>query len=155
MKIIPAFETSDKKRFFVESDARDHERGVDFSNLLSTACRTDPEFARLDTDLLVKFMFKHGSTVGKLADAPIAAMRPTGGTVNPAVLDKLAAENPLHPSDRFAKLAGERAKGEAVEDTSDWREKLPKTRAPLPPSVEAMARRAVEDENYDRKPGNL
>jgi hypothetical protein len=78
MKIIPAFETPDKSRFFREEEARMHERRCDFNNLVETAVRSHPSFARLDHELLVDFLMKHGSTAGKLADSPILPQRSFG-----------------------------------------------------------------------------
>lgn len=72
MKLIPAFETPDRKRFFDENEARDHERRYDFGNLIDVAVRGNPQFARLDRELLLDFLTKHGSTAGRLADSPIS-----------------------------------------------------------------------------------
>lgn len=83
MKQIPAFETPDKKRFFNEDEARTHERRYDFSNLVDSAVRGDAKFARLDRELLLDFLTKHGSTAGKLADAAILPER-LHGSFTPA-----------------------------------------------------------------------
>ena len=71
MKIIPAFETPDKQRFFDEKEARTHERRYDFGNQIDTAVRSNPQFANLDRALLIDYFMQHGSTIGKLADSPI------------------------------------------------------------------------------------
>ena len=71
MKIIPAFETPDKQRFFDEKEARTHERRYDFGNQIDTAVRSNPQFAKLDRALLIDYFMQHGSTIGKLADSPI------------------------------------------------------------------------------------
>jgi hypothetical protein len=75
MKHISAFETPDKKRFFNEDEARTHERRYDFGNLFDTAVRGNSQFARLDRELLLDLLMKHGSTIGKLADAAILPER--------------------------------------------------------------------------------
>lgn len=72
MKKIIAYETPDKQRFFDENEARNHERRYDFGNQIDTAVRSNPQFARLDRDLLIDYFMQHGSTIGKLADSPIS-----------------------------------------------------------------------------------
>ena len=72
MRKIIAFETPDNQRFFNETAARTHERRYDFGNQIDTAVRSEPQFARLDRGLLIDYFMKHGSTIGKLADSPIA-----------------------------------------------------------------------------------
>lgn len=69
MRKIIAFETPDNQRFFNETEARTHERRYDFGNQIDSAVRSDPQFAR---GLLIDYFMKHGSTIGKLADSPIA-----------------------------------------------------------------------------------
>ena len=78
MKIIPAFETPDKQRFFDEKEARTHERRYDFGNQIDTAVRSNPQFAKLDRALLIDYFMQHGSTIGKLADSPILPQRSFG-----------------------------------------------------------------------------
>lgn len=72
MKKIIAYETPDKQRFFDENEARNHERRYNFGNQIDTAVRSNPQFARLDRDLLIDYFMQHGSTIGKLADSPIS-----------------------------------------------------------------------------------
>lgn len=72
MRKIIAYETPDNQRFFNEAEARTHERRYDFGNQIDTAVRSEPQFARLDRGLLIDYFMKHGSTIGKLADSPIA-----------------------------------------------------------------------------------
>lgn len=71
MKLIKAYETPDKQRFFDEEEARKHERRYDYGNHVDLAVKSRPEFARLDRELLLDFLMQHGSTIGKLADSPI------------------------------------------------------------------------------------
>ena len=80
MKIIPAFETPDKQRFFDEKEARTHERRYDFGNQIDAAVRSNPQFARLDRALLIDYFMQHGSTIGKLADSPILPQRSFGSS---------------------------------------------------------------------------
>lgn len=101
MKIIPAFETPDKQRFFNEDEARQHERRYDFGNQIDTAVRSDPQFARLDRDLLIAYFMKHGKTIGKLAEAAILPERPFGAQ------DRQDAAERIHG----ASFAQQRAEG--------------------------------------------
>ena len=71
MRKIIAFETPDHQRFFNEDEARKHERRYDFGNQIDTAVRSNPQFARLDREMLIDYFMQHGSTIGKLADSPI------------------------------------------------------------------------------------
>lgn len=89
MKLIKAFETPDKKRFFVEQEARDHERRYDYGNLISDAVIWNPEVVKLDREILTAFLMRYGSTIGKLADSPILP-REDSKTVN--VMGTMTAE---------------------------------------------------------------
>lgn len=80
MKLIKAYETPDKQRFFDEEEARKHERRYDYGNHVDLAVKSRPEFARLDRELLLDFLMQHGSTIGKLADAPILPTHDTSVT---------------------------------------------------------------------------
>lgn len=68
MKMIKAYETSDKKRFFDEDDARNHQRRYVYGELVETAVSTRPVLARLDRELLLDFLMTFGSAIGKIAE---------------------------------------------------------------------------------------
>lgn len=88
MKLIKAYETPDKQRFFDEEEARKHERRYDYGNHVDLAVKSRPEFARLDRELLLDFLMQHGSTIGKLADSPIEPTHDTSVTVRASAFEK-------------------------------------------------------------------
>jgi hypothetical protein len=71
MVIIQAYQTSDGNRFYDVELARQHARTLLFHRLVVDAVRANPQFARLDPELLIEFLNVHGTAVGETADAPL------------------------------------------------------------------------------------
>ena len=99
MRKIIAFETPDHQRFFNEDEARKHERRYDFGNQIDTAVRSEPQFARLDREMLIDYFMQHGSTLGKLADSPILPQRSFGSS-SPA--EEAERQVPVHKHTNIA-----------------------------------------------------
>ena len=141
MKLIKAYETPDKQRFFDEEEARKHERRYDYGNHVDLAVKSRPEFARLDRELLLDFLMQHGQTIGKLAESPIKPTHDVTVTVrNPA--------SALEKAPRFGHtggLVGERPAarvGAIPNETIASRDFADRRAEGMEPAVDALNRMA-------------
>ena len=106
MHKITAFRTVDGEQFFNEDAARTHERTYGMLGVIERAVKADPDFARLDRDLLLAFLLKHGAVAAKVALAPIPAQaeptvqEPAKGDTLGKIIQKTRDEQALDELDR-------------------------------------------------------
>ena len=67
---VPAYQTVDGQRFHDLGEAQTHTRRELFAAIRARACRGNPEFARLDKDLLIDFLMENGSMIGGASREP-------------------------------------------------------------------------------------
>lgn len=92
MRTITAYETPDGKRFFDEDEARNHERRNDYKALYEASLRTNTDYARFETQLLLDFLMAQGTAISKIALAELKPTKTSGGWPGePRVLPTLAS----------------------------------------------------------------
>lgn len=96
IQTVPAYQTRDGEKFHTLEAAQTHAKTRWFEAIIQNACKGHPDYARLDRDLLVKFLFETGAQItgavqSPLNPAPIAAPAPA---TKPAEAQPVAQEKP-------------------------------------------------------------
>lgn len=84
IRTVAAYETVDGQKFHSATEAQEHTRFFLIDSIISSAVKGDPQFARLDPDLLRNFCRKYGAHLGNVMGEPFKPlpMAPaTGGVV--------------------------------------------------------------------------
>lgn len=68
---VPAFETADGQKVFSAEEARHISRGLLYAAEIESAIKANPQFARLDKELLIAFCRAHGVRIGEMSRDPL------------------------------------------------------------------------------------
>ena len=79
IRTVAAYQTVDGQKFHTAAEAQEHTRLFLLDSIISAATKADPQFARLDHDLLRKFCRAFGKHVGEVTTEPFEPL-PVGVT---------------------------------------------------------------------------
>lgn len=71
IKTVAAYAAADGKRFHELGEAQTYTRDKMLDSLIATACKNNPEFARLDKPLLKDFLLLTGTMAGAIMAEPL------------------------------------------------------------------------------------
>lgn len=80
----PVYTTLDGEHFFDKEQARHHAQGLLFGAAIDAGVEHNPQFARLDRDLMIQFMRTFGTRIGEMARDPLHIAPIQSATTEPA-----------------------------------------------------------------------
>lgn len=101
IQTVVSYQTRDGERFNSLPEAQTHARTQWFEAIITTASKENPEFARLDRDLLIKFLFSTGAHLAHainngLSPAPLAPSVVVTNTPRPGEPETARVREPVH-----------------------------------------------------------
>lgn len=109
MEKIIAYRASDGTKFYDETECRDYERRLKLEALIIQASANRPEFAKLDTELLIDFMLIKGQAIGEIVGDPIEATELFRDRYPPkSVKPRFASGGPFNTPPEARTIVGER-----------------------------------------------